>query len=253
MVSKDALFKILFFIGTIIVLNSCGTYYYYVKLDSNNPYIDKNDKSNFIVSGDSVELSYSFYGENAPVKINIHNKMNRKLFVNWRESWLIIGDGNSNRVNLASYMERWDGVSLVEPWMSKERLIFELSNLNFEQISDTSYKERTAIKSDGKTVRLKTVDYSEYNTPLYFRCILSLHFGTLEEEPIFFDQDFYIASVSKAKNMKPKELSVFSNKPGDHFYTRQEYGRAFVRVLSVTGEILFVAGDFTFGVLLGGY
>ena len=76
------------FIGLISLslFTGCITYQH-VSLSGNAP---QNEKSEFVVENDSVSLIYSFHGHSGPITMDIANKLNKPLYVDWRKSALII-------------------------------------------------------------------------------------------------------------------------------------------------------------------
>ena len=78
------------------VLVSCSTYQVNVLSSTNTTKDDKTGVFNF--ENDSVKITYSFYGNNAPVSIQVFNKLDKPLYIDWQRSAAIIGD------NAVSYM-----------------------------------------------------------------------------------------------------------------------------------------------------
>lgn len=77
-----------------VVLSSCSTYQF-TSLNSNlpNPYSDY-----FLYEDDTLEVQFSFAGENCPLQISIFNKTDNPVFINWAESAVII-NGQSKPIN----------------------------------------------------------------------------------------------------------------------------------------------------------
>lgn len=231
------------FLFSIVLFSSCGTTYYYAQMKANDPYTDKDSIGNFIMEDDSIRIMYSFHGENAPVKISVKNKMKKNLYIDWEESFFIFGDNDENRLNISQYMEPWEKKERVKGNSESTKSLFELSNLRFDKIDDLSFKKKKITKADGKTIKLKSIDYTEEDTPLYMKSTLVLHMNKVGEETLYFDQDFYITNLTKAHNVSPKKLAAYANKQGDSFYTRINHGRKFKQFLQVTGDVLVVTGE----------
>jgi len=214
--------------------------------------MEKNDKGIFTVMGDSLDIGYSFYGENAPFSVTIKNKMVRPLYVNWRQSWLQIGDTPENSSNLGQYMESWEGISHIGPGDEKKQLILELSGLHFDKIDDKDFKRKDIILNNGTTEKLRSKDYTEEDSPLYLRSILFVHPGMPDEDPLIFEQDFYLANLTKANNMKPEKLAAYANRHGDSFYTIKENGKGLRKALKITGEVILITGAIAIAVITEG-
>lgn len=233
-----------------LLFSSCGTSYYYAQMQSNDPYMEKDVKGNFVVDSDSLSLIYSFHGENAPVKVTVRNKMERPIYIDWRQSYFIFGDNDSNRISLGEYFEPWEVMEVVRKKAEQTKVLFELSNLNFDKTNEELFRNKTVTKADGKTVKLKSIDYNERNTPLYIRSSIALRVGNVQEEPLYFNQDFYISTLTKSRSVTPKKLAAYANMHGDSFYTRKEHGKGFKQFLNVTGQVLIVTGAIAVEVIL---
>lgn len=71
------------------MFTSCTTYQY-MTVSSNN--IQQNDKKEFLLENDSIRLTYNFNGANAPVNLEVKNKLDKPIYIDWKRSVLIIND-----------------------------------------------------------------------------------------------------------------------------------------------------------------
>lgn len=233
--------RIFYFLLFALTLNSCHTTFYYAQLNTSNPYVEKDSKGNFVVNSDSIKIIYSFSGENAPLKINVFNKMKRSLFIDWNSSFFYIGDNPDNRIILGDYIKDYK-VLEIKPFSGKERDLFELSGLKFDELDKDSFKKQEIKLSNNMTGKFKTVDFDEMTTPLYMKSSLSIHIESYSNEPIFYEHDFYINKVTDAGSTEPHSILAISNEQGDVFYTRKEHGKGLKQALSVGGQILLITG-----------
>ena len=228
---------ILFGIVFILILTSCRTSFNYAQMNSDNPYIEKDENGNFISDSDSLNITYSFYGENAPVSVAVKNKMCRPLYIDWNESVFRFGDNEENIFSPAAYMGEEEKTELIEPYSEKKRVLLEISNLDLRKI-DTFFVEPQPIKkSNGKTVKLKRLYFDEESTPLYINSTIALRIGGKDEKPLYYEQDFYMSSIIKNCAFKPEKLDGYANGRGDCFYIVNYKDDTFGTVLFILGVI----------------
>lgn len=233
--------RIFYLLLFALTLNSCHTTFYYAQLNTTNPYVEKDSIGNFVVNSDSIKIVYSFSGENAPLKINVFNKMKRSLFIDWDSSFFYIGDNPDNKISLGDYIKDYKTLE-IKPFSNKERDLFELSGLKFDELDKNSFKKQEVKLSYNRTAKYNTIYFDEMTTPLYMKSSLSIHIESYSNEPIFYEHDFYINKVTNAGSTPPYDILETANKQGDVFYTRKEHGRGLKQALSVGGQILLITG-----------
>lgn len=248
--------RFLLFLALISGISSCSTYYVGTV---QSQHIDKDERSGvFIHDNDSVQITYNFFGQNAPVSIEILNKLDEPLYIDWQRSALIIDEhatsymGNdvaisgrsissgstlqfsdtdfsatssSGRFNATATLPR--NISFVPPKARVEKTQLEINNMFFQDIPDSSYKSRQLAKLDGTISPIKVSTFSETTSPLAFTSYLTLY--TLEEatdrpKRMVYEQDFYVSEVVKMR-ANPKNLLSFQAKRGDSFYFQQVKGK----------------------------
>lgn len=77
---------------------SCSKYYYST-VNSNAANILRNDMGDFVEEDDSVSIVYSFFGEDLPIHITVYNKTDQPMFVDWRQSALVVEDEASTYIS----------------------------------------------------------------------------------------------------------------------------------------------------------
>lgn len=243
--------KIILYILLTPLLFSCHTSYYYAQLESTDPYTNKNEKGNFIFDSDSILISYSFAGENAPVKISVVNKMHNPVHIDWNESYFQFGDSIENSINMGAYMgNEYKNISTIEPGFSKSKEIFELAGLQFDKMEKKNFKPEYVILSDGTQRPLDVARFREDNTPLLMKSSLNIRIGSAISDPIIYDQYFYIGQVINGGSLTPEKIALSNQRRGDLFYTRKERGKGLKSALSIGGQVLLVAGVVAVEVLL---
>ena len=73
----------------VFLFSSCATYQY---MTVNSKNIAANDRREFIMENDSIRVKYNFNGEDAPINVEVQNKLDKPLYIDWSRSALIIND-----------------------------------------------------------------------------------------------------------------------------------------------------------------
>jgi len=267
--------KLLFSLALCIIFSSCSTYYV-SKLNSLD--LSKDEETGtFTFENDSIQISYNFFGENAPITINVFNKLNEPLYIDWQRSALIVGDqatsylgdnleinGNSTSSG-ASYPTFYDwrgstssgsfsgtakiprGLTFIPPKAKVTKTQLKLANLFYENIADSSYQAVELATFDGSTQRIKIRNYTANNTPLSFRSYLTFYLlnqDTQEAKDIVFEQHFYVNQVSKL-TIDPSNMLIYKNKRGDVFFNKQTKGKnaAIIAAVVAVGAAAYAADE----------
>lgn len=246
-------------IGLILGLTGCSSYYY-AKLSSADREDTRNSTRDFVFENDTVSVIYCFYGENAPVQITVHNKLNEPLYVDWTRSGMIIddvaasydkgslsiqggvsmsssgstvqwGDGYSSSSGSASGRFSGEvvlpkGITFVPPQSRVEHTPIDLAQFSFEAIPKSEYTSAVwNIKSQQTTVR--TISFTEADSPLRFRSFLTLYtdsHDSIPRRPIYLERNFYLSRLIKTGNVPPDSFNEGIRKEGDFFYVHKVKG-----------------------------
>lgn len=238
------------------------TSYYYSMLGSNDPSGEKSEQGDFVQENDTARISYSFWGENAPITITVYNKLDEPLYMDWARSALIIGDvavsydpkvatvqGSSQGVSSGSsyqWNKRYEsnhsysegqfaadinlpkGVEFIPPKTKIVSTLLELRNFAFTRIPDEAYEKQTMRVNAAQTSTVKVKNFSEDNSPLRFRSYLTLYAGGENGRSVrhcSFERSFYISQLMKSGSIAPYILEAGQRKAGDYFYVREEHGK----------------------------
>lgn len=222
---------------TLIVLNSCSTYYGST-MNTKNPYTIKNEYGEFVVEGDSLDIIYNFYGENAPIAVGVFNKMSKPIYINWRKSGIMIDDvpstyqepnagkaeNNERIINFGSFFEDPDGLGYVKPYSRLNKQILELTSFNFHTIEDSLFhKWNTEADSRGENKKYNTIRYIETNSPIYLRTFLTVYEDSKKaSDAFFYEIDFYMSELIKIRGTSLDGIEAYRNWRGDFFYVKHE-------------------------------
>jgi hypothetical protein len=244
--------KTLFFTALIIcsfILTSCSRYQINVISSTNT---NKNQQTgDFEFENDSVKISYSFYGPNAPVDVNVYNKLDNPLYIDWEKSAVIIGDkaisyassdigitgnvdaqtntyrgrnpvyGNpsytTGSINAVASLPQHS--TFLPPHSQGGNSSVHLTS-GFLDIPDSAYSKAKMLnifQDSSNMEKVKLANFESANSPLVFKSYLTLYLvnGT-EVKPIAYQQDFYI-SRSFTTLTEPQNFSGYEQKRGDYF------------------------------------
>lgn len=251
--------KIFYLLLVSIALSSCSSTYFYSTLNPFDKRTIKAENGDFLLENDSLWIAYSFKGENAPIQITVYNKMHKPLYIDWQRSALIInetaypyvenatisGGGESysrsiatwsgadtySQNNFSGMIEMPKHLSFIPPKTKVSHSPLRL-NATFEGINKKEYKNGYMGSKDEQVAKIKRIDFSEETTPLIFKSYLTTY--TRAENPVIYEQEFYISNVIKTKDISPKNLPGNFAQRGDLFYIEKPANTKFLEGALVT-------------------
>ncbi|MCU4164566.1 hypothetical protein [Carboxylicivirga caseinilyticus] len=210
----------------ITILSSC-TSYQIITLDSS---LNKPSNNGFVYENDTILLQYTFNGANAPLDVDIFNKLNAPLYINWNESSVII-NGQSYPLNPSQskvsidysevsseylYNTYTQGSGDGTIWHSdRSGFIPPQSNITIQSMntwnqfisSEHSIGQNTYISASGE--KITEYKFDKESSPLELRCYLSYKDQTADTWK-FVDHQFWIQSFYKCLDCSlPKESNKF--------------------------------------------
>lgn len=252
--------RITFILAAILLFSSCKSYMMST-VSSPNTLLDKSTGT-FNLKNDSLELSYNFSGDDAPLKIEIYNKLNEPLYVNWEKSAVILGDKAYSFVDdklkiqgttttLLPYIQPYfDGIytesttlgtiqlskseSFIPPSSRITRISGILSPPEMNSVDKSSFHRIPQNLSDGSgIVYTKEGEFDQKNSPLTFRTYIT--FYTLKDnqpKSFFLEQDFYVSKMTQT-NADPQNIEGFDKKAGNIIIEGRPtaYGKAMSAVI----------------------
>lgn len=223
----------------LAMLSSCGKY----QMNTISSLNTKQDTTNgiFKIENDSVKISYSFAGHNAPIQINIYNKLNEPVYVDWQRSALIMDDISStyadetiqvdgliSETTNARLLRRFDAsinaqialpknVVFVPPHTQINKTLSKINTSTLNPIDDSLFtKINIPSLYDPRGIKAKMAKFDNDNSPLRFKSYLTLY--TLNgNTPKFmvYQNDFYVSQVIRAPS--GAEGFEMQNGRGDSF------------------------------------
>lgn len=233
-----SLIKITSALSFLVLFSGCSIYQQ-VSIESNTP---QNDRSEFVVENDSVSIIYSFHGQGGFIGIDIFNKLNQPLYVDWRKSALIIEDesftlwkdeaslnGVSSSVqvmdnegivysqgNIGGSLVKNDNISFIPP---HSKIVVNNYNLNspYFNIPKELGQKITFYTRSGELRRGRKYSFSAEHSPYIFRIFLSMANNDSFRDPIHFDNSFWISEIVTS-SADPHEFDVYF---GNQFYNEK--------------------------------
>ena len=209
--------------------------------------MNKDEKTGrFTQENDSVRVTYSFYGSHAPVAIEIFNKLDKPLYIDWKRSALIIGDnavpysGNDvaikGSINAATFRSGSVGVTsgsidavaslpnnitFIPPHTKVNNTPINLPNNvfnNFQEVNLKTEQVPDLLAVDGRMINIKTASFTRENSPLKFKSYLTIYMGEGNAtHTIILQHDFYVAKYART-SLEPNFIPEFQGPRGDCFY-----------------------------------
>lgn len=218
----------------LLITTSCSSTYFFTTLNTASPNTQKVDNGDLVFENDSLWIAYSFYGENAPIDITIYNKLNIPLYVDWSRSALIIddqaisyaGDVASSFYEIRDYapyesevrgqVVKTKKTSFIPPYTKVSNQSLSL-NLGIKSLEKQSFKTAQMGNKDNNRKYIKRADFSIDDSPLKFTSYITIY--AQPENPISYEQDFYITTLIKTREISPSKLPKSMKDRGDTFYT----------------------------------
>ncbi|MBS7564444.1 hypothetical protein KHS38_08495 [Mucilaginibacter sp. Bleaf8] len=253
---KKLLLPILAAVTSLVA--SCSTYQISTISSTNSI---KDDKTGvFYFENDSVKISYSFYGNNAPISIKVYNKLDKPLYVDWQRSAAIVGneaysyasdkvningninaltynDNNWNRraafgaLNLTSgslnaVAELPKNITFLPPHAQIANVPLNLTQGTLHVPESSLHKEKVKLFGDVGDVQanVKTADFTKENSPLLFKSYLTLYTQNGSEvKPVAFQHEFYVSKVVSTQT-EPGFFPQYQVQRGDFFFNNSPIG-----------------------------
>lgn len=251
-------------LGAIIFLSSCKSYLLST-VSAPNTQLDQSTGA-LTMQNDSLAITYNFSGEGALLNIDVHNKLNEPLYINWEKSAVIVNNkayslvddklkfagessGSSSdlyRSGITNSEGSFKGSiqlskneSFVPPHTKISRVTDILSKIESSKIPDSAYQKIALNDTESGVINAKESAFTAQNSPLTFKTYLTLY--TLKDnqpKPFSREQDFYVSRVLKT-NANPKNIEDFSTLPGNVMILAKSTGYAkAVTVLALSAVVV---------------
>lgn len=231
--------RITLILGAIILLASCKSYMIST-VSAPDTQLDQSTGS-IVLQNDSTLVSYNF-SEPGLLNIEVFNKLNEPVYVNWEKSAIIAGNkayslvddklsiegetsGTTRRYfrssdtysqgSISATLQLSKSESFIPPHTKVIRTTKIVSNIPMNAIEDSLYRKIALNNMSDGVVRSKESVFTMDNSPLVFRSYLTLY--TLKDnqpKPFISQQNFFVSRVLKL-NVDPANIENFTNRPGN--------------------------------------
>lgn len=222
----------------MLVITGCGGTYQYITMSSS---LKANEQHEFVNENDTARIKYTFQGENCPVSIEIYNKLEKPIYIDWKESAVVldgkklsywidqssitgttsgssihwnyapISASSTNSGTIQGTLTRPDQISFIPPhsYIRESRI-----NLNNKFLELISYKQKETLTIEDN-VELIIWRFTKENTPFQFRSFLT--FSTDKEfvSTSHLDDTFWTSEITQT-TAKPSYFSI-DNFPNRYF------------------------------------
>ncbi len=207
--------NLILYLSFTILIASCNTtkrYYFYSKMDGLQN-VEKNERGSFLVHKDSIDLFYSFFGENITMEVTVDNKTDYPLYINWDKSWIRVNDQKPRPYNtLISYVE-FEPVTEQLPNVRNTYNLLSSAHFDLKQISRKNLEKQKLYFSD-KKIYTRTIEFEKDSSPLVLTSCIYINCND-KETPI--ENSFYLSSLTNGNKKAYKTFLCEMEKRDDGF------------------------------------
>ncbi len=207
--------SVLFASLLLFMFSGCSRYQY-IAISGNT---HQNKTENFVVENDTAKVVYSFSGDNFPVRVQIYNKLNRPIYVDWDKTLLTVnGKATSYWQNSATFTGSFyaysfsgtihtnEKISYIPPRSYVESPVFYLKERLFNTRNFGSAKVESYTSSSGQEWGWrKKYSFNKENSPLKLKSYIALSTDKDFSTEFHLTSSFWVNNVSQT-GVSPKQL-----------------------------------------------
>jgi hypothetical protein len=219
--------NLFYFVALAVVASTLGgcSKFQYASLQSDLP----KTLGSAILENDTVKITYSFKGKNCPVRIQVANKSNKPVYIDWKKSALIINDQRLSywedktllNTSTIGHEVQWSktisssGSTTTGELFKKEQISFIPPKSFITATPVTAKNNFFELPKSGVQVTLTSTDppgmglshsFVKENSPMKFRSYLTLSFDQGFDHPFYYDNQFWVSEVIETQ-MNPSTLN----------------------------------------------
>ena len=232
-------------------LSSCSRYQY---MTLNSSQLNKNDQNQFVFENDTIRLTYDFSGSDGPISVNVYNKTNQPLYVNWKKSALIRNEhalsyfdknayfwgssegyayrfGNSRSAlgsfastgsNFSGTVALPEGMAFVPPGSSISKGLVLLSQTGpmVADIPDSVAEQRVNVDYNLLIAKYRKETFDASTSPVKFKSYLTFVLGSNNTLEFSETNEFFVEEALDTKNV-PEDFPLYQQR-GDKFYIKYQ-------------------------------
>ena len=231
---------------------SCSVYQINTISSTNTP---QNEKTgSFVMENDSVKITYDFAGQYAPIAIQIQNKLDQPLYLDWQRSALVYNDSAisyadnnalinanvagvqykyTNRLtlsgsNLSGSVALPQYIEFIPPHSFIRKVPLLLTTIPLTGVPDSVFHD-TVLLSSISPARAQKAKFSFDDSPLVFSSYLTFFTNEQQRQNISYQQQFYISEIVTTR-INP-EATIFSdNQKTNLFYISFQGGNTYTNL-----------------------
>jgi hypothetical protein len=232
---------------TIVFLFTSCTTYQYMTVHGKN--IAANDRREFIMENDSIRVKYNFSGADAPINVEVQNKLDKPVYIDWNRSALIINDkaisyvpssvhisGSVNatttswfRANAGYPSSTTDGhfsgsvgvprdLDFIPPGSYKSKTPLGVTNVFYPEAREKAKRIPVTLNT-GYSGTAMVKEYADSSSPFRFSSYLTLYVEGAPDKPVVFEHEFFVSEIWTT-TLAPHNFRFINDKHGDRFYVR---------------------------------
>ncbi len=237
--------KILTILVVSVIFSGCNYYMQICEIKTTNTKTIYTD--NFVFDNDTVKITYAFWVEGGVFAFSIYNKIDKPIYVDWKNSsfiynndkvnyWIDEQQTNSSSLYLTNYYKNANpfinplissigGSSTSSNTIKPERVTFIPPKSNYYRyqfaISKRPFylfKIKDFTKSQQPPTRVKeefVKEFSYENSPLKLRNYIAYTLTENSQNFSFVDNEFYLARI--------KEINLADEKPNEDYILSTNY------------------------------
>jgi hypothetical protein len=241
---RHIILPILLVFTITITISSCSTYQY-MTVDSSQ--LSKNNDKQFTWENDTMRLIYSINGKDGPFRVDVYNKTNQPLYVNWKKSALIRDERSTSYFNTnvtiygastsvgynigrirvtngtsVSNFSLPEGLDFIPPGagISKDLPPIAQTGELLTYISDSIPKEKIFGPDGVYQAKYQRVRYDESQSPIRFKSYITFSLGTQASPEFAVTHSFYVGQVLQT-GAAPELFVLYHTAEGDNAFIKR--------------------------------
>jgi len=218
----------------------------------NSSQLSKNDQHQLVFENDTIRLTYDFNGSDGPISVNVYNKTNQPLYVNWKKSALIrnehalsyydkdayfwgsssgyayrfgssgpaFGSLTSTASNFSGTVALPEGMAFIPPGssISKGLALLTQSGPVVADMPDSIAEQHVKLEYEQLVVKYRKGAYSPETSPVRFRSYLTFSIGANNPQEFSQSDEFFVEEALDTKS-SPEEFPLYQQR-GDKFFVK---------------------------------
>lgn len=242
----------LIFLSFLLIESGCNKEY--IQIFETNASDSKRVDDFYVFENDTVQITYNFWFAKGIMSFRIFNKLDKPIYVNWRNSSFIHNGNKMNYwvdeefTNMAAYYGGYfykgsllpfglsvnegvaastsqktkpEKITFIPPKSNYHRnqfLLYPISAFDLGKSPSATVEPR--LDKPKKETTVYQVDFTPESSPLHFRNYLAISFSENSEEFVFVDNAFSLQSVKEMDIRHFRGKKTGSDNEGNPIYPK---------------------------------